>query len=383
DGNSVGLQEYNWPDTNGFDGAYHTRSVNKTAPSGYIHFKDLTGSGDGGSSTNPLADGKFVSYHGAVYKIAGGAPLYVSGQDAPYLPEWATATAVSDTQWASLRLFPADGTYLSDVQTGAVYVTAGGTPMYISGEDAPFLLNWANAMRVPHWDFVSWQHLRNYPADGHYVSDVQTGAVYNTAGGAPFYISGQDAATLPHWQYATRIPHWEFVHHQHLRTIPADGAYISDVQTGAVYVTLGGAPMYISGSDAPFLPNWAGATRVSHWEFENWSHLRQYPADGYYLRDIQNGAVYVTAGGAPLYVSAEHTAWLPQWQYASPVPHGELQNWAHLRQLPADNTYVRGVMSEKVFQVIGGTAHHITTNPLPVATTVDDWAIVNQLGGTL
>jgi hypothetical protein len=33
--------------------------------------------------------------------------------------------------------------------------------------------------------------------------------------------------------------------------------------------------------------------------------------------------------------------------------------------------------------MVSGAAVRVTTNPLPAATNVDDWAIVNQLGGTL
>lgn len=151
------------------------------------------------SSGNPTANGSFVSYHGAVYRIAGGAPLYVSGSDASYpdLAGWSGATPITDAQWASLRQFPADGTYISDVATGAVYITAGGAPMYISGDDAPQLPNWTTALKVPHWDLVNWQHLRQFPADGYFLTDAQTGMVYETAGGAPLYVSGSDAPLLP------------------------------------------------------------------------------------------------------------------------------------------------------------------------------------------
>jgi surface antigen len=439
---TIKVSEYNY-DLDG-TGDYRTGTPASMHFTEFVHFAPFMTnppSGSSGSSSgSPTDNGKFVSYHGAVYLIAGRAPLYVSGSDASYLPDWTTAQAIDDGQWASLRPFPDDGTYLSDVQTGAVYVTVGGAPMYISGADAPYLPNWTTARRVPHWDFVNYQHLRQYPADGYYLADAQSGFVYNTAGGVPFYVSGQDAPALPQWQYATRIPHGELVGHMHLRTIPADGTYITDVETGMVYITLGGAPMYISGTDASYLPNWAGATRVSHWEFQSWSYLRPYPADGYFLRDVQTGAIFETAGGAPLYVSGSDAAFLPQWQYASPVPHWELQNWGHLRQYPADNTYladvqtgkvyvtaggaplyispaggpylpawqsavhvpgwdfvnhgnllqlpadgtyVRGVPSGEVFQMVSGVAVRVTTNPLPVATNVDDWAIVNQLGGTL
>lgn len=494
---TITVSEYNFD----YQGDPHVRT-GMPAAMGFTKFVyfGLHMSGTPPNSDDPLADGHFVSYHGAVYRIAGHSPLYVSGSDAAYsdLSGWASATPINDDQWASLRSFPADGAYISDVATGRVYITAGGAPMYISGADAPYLPNWTSAIRVPHWDFENWQHLRQYPVDGYFVRDVQTNAVYETAGGVPLYVSGSDAALLPQWQYATPVPHYEFTTNDHFRLYPVDNTYIMDVQTGRAYVTAGGAPMYISGDDAPFLPQWAGANRVPHWDFVNYQHLRpypgpgelvtnvrngnvytilggapmyvsssdaadfpgwqnatrvpgwdfsayehlrQYPDDNMLLRDVQTSQVYITAGGAPLYISSSDAPYFSAWSWGSfKAPHWEFQSYQHLRQYPADNTflldavtgkvyitaggaplyisppggqylpnwpnavrvpdwdfvnygnlrqippdgtYVQGLPSGEVFQMVGGVAVRVTTTPLPAATAVDDWAIVNQLDGTL
>ena len=66
------------------DGLYDTRTV-PTGDFEYIHVKDLSGGGGA-----PPPDGSFVSYDGSVYRIAGGAPLYIAPGDAAEIPGWGT-----------------------------------------------------------------------------------------------------------------------------------------------------------------------------------------------------------------------------------------------------------------------------------------------------
>ncbi len=51
DGTKVNISEYNYD----LQGNYHTREIAKTAPTGYIHFKDIGSSGGGGSSPPPAS----------------------------------------------------------------------------------------------------------------------------------------------------------------------------------------------------------------------------------------------------------------------------------------------------------------------------------------
>jgi surface antigen len=372
------------------DGNGDTQS-GSAAALGFTEFVDfgVHPTGTGGSSS--ILDGTFIQYNPdtnpndplKVYEVVGGAPMYVSGDDAAHLPGWTTAQPITTTQWGSLRQYPADGTFISNVLNNGVYEIVGGAPLYVSGADAQHLPGWATAERAPGWDFTHYEHLRPYPADGTFVSNVQTGAVYEIAGGAPLYVSGDDAASLPGWAHAELAPGWDFTNYQHLWPYPNDREFLSDVQTGMVYEIVGGAPLYVDSVDAPYLPGWSTALRVPHWDFVNFQHLRQYPVDGIFVSNVQNGGVYETVGGAALYVSGADTADMPGWINAFNVPGWDFTNNAHLRRLPADGTYITDDLNGKVYIVAGGAPLYVANwndvgNPRPT-TTVGDWSIANQL----
>jgi surface antigen len=118
--NTVQIEEYNIGST----GKYDETTIPTSSVSGYIHFQDLASS---------FADGSYVEYAGQVYRMAGGAPIYVMS--------WAKfgktpAGLVSAKQWAALRKTPLDGTFLQGATSKYVYRVVGGAPIYIS--------NWAS-----------------------------------------------------------------------------------------------------------------------------------------------------------------------------------------------------------------------------------------------
>jgi hypothetical protein len=150
-------------------------------------------SGAGASANIP--DGTFVQVAGsqAIYEIAGGAPLYVSPQywetlaaQSPTTVAAQSPTTISQQQFALLRPVPADGTLLEDA-TGAVYRVAGGAPLLVND---PSLLN-AQPLRIDQWDIANAgqpaAHLSLVPANGTFLTTT-TGGVYRIAGGAPFAI---------------------------------------------------------------------------------------------------------------------------------------------------------------------------------------------------
>ncbi|MEB0001105.1 cell wall-binding repeat-containing protein, partial [Cryobacterium sp. RTS3] len=185
-GGTVTVEAYNWRTVTGaHDGAYHENTYSVSAPSGYIHFKD-SGSG--------VHSGDFVSYRGDVYRIAGGAPIYVSN--------WATfggikpTIALSDSQWAGLRTYPADGTLVSAQPSQQVFTIVGGAPLYISdwatvgGAKPTVSIGDDDIRNADQADAASpWNHLRFHPSDGTFVSAQPSQRVYQVTGGAPSYIS--------------------------------------------------------------------------------------------------------------------------------------------------------------------------------------------------
>ncbi|MCI4658223.1 cell wall-binding repeat-containing protein [Cryobacterium zhongshanensis] len=181
-GGTVTVEAYNWRTATGaHDGAYHESTYSVSAPSGYIHFKD-SGSG--------VHSGDFVSYRGDVYRIAGGAPIYVSN--------WATfggakpTIALSDALWAGLRTYPADGTLVAAQPSQQVFTIVGGAPLYISnwsivgGGKPTVSIGDDNIQNAGAADAASpWNHLRFHPSDGTFVSAQPSQRVYQITGGAP------------------------------------------------------------------------------------------------------------------------------------------------------------------------------------------------------
>jgi hypothetical protein len=348
---------------------------------GGLHFVGAKRYSGGGSG---ITEGSFVSHAGFVYRIAGGAPIYVSSWNAVGGAQ--PTTALSDAQFAALPQYPRDGTVL-DGSGGRVFVTAGGAPLYLStyaaiGGPQPGIgvdeaaINAAGAG-------VPWDHLRAYPSDGTLLG-ASGGGVFVVAGGAPLYVSSWSTIGGP--QPVVRMDQWDIDNttnpYAHLRPYPADGTLLG-ASGGGVFVVAGGAPLYVS--------DWAaigGPQPVVHmdeWDIDNtanpYAHLREYPANGTLL-GASGGGVFVVAGGAPLYVS--------NWEaIGGPQPVTRMDEWdidnpsnpyAHLREYPANGTFL-ATMSGAAYRIAGGTAFPISSwglfGGIQSYTTIDGWDVAN------
>ena len=282
---------------------------------GFMHAAANTARGGGGSA---VTDGSFIQIegHSEIYRIAGGAPTYVS--------TWAAfggsqpTTAMSQASFDSLRPVPADGTFVIGAQRGEVYRIAGGAPVYVStwtafeGSQPTMTIDQAAIDNAGAGGV--WNHLNHRPADGTFIVGAQRGEVYRMVGGAPLYVSTWNAY---------------------------------------------GGPQGVIAIDQAAIDN-AGAGGV-------WSHVAYRPADGAFVTGAQRGKVYRFAGGAPLYVST----WTP---FGGPHPtvvvdqaaldsaRGTSGAFSHAVLTPADGTFVTGVPSGRVFRVTLG-----------VATLVSSW----------
>jgi CHAP domain len=191
----------------------------------------------------PVTNGSFVSItgHPEVYRIAGGAPVYVSTWTAFGSPK--ATSVISQATFNAMPQIPADGTFVVGAQRGEVYRIAGGAPVYVS--------TWAAFGRAQATTTVdqsaidkagsggAWNHLSHRPADGTFVVGAQRGEVYRIAGGAPVYVStwaafGRAQATTTVDQSAIDKAGsggaWN-----HLSYRPADGTFVVGAQRGAVY----------------------------------------------------------------------------------------------------------------------------------------------------
>ncbi|MGN6275546.1 MAG: CHAP domain-containing protein [Solirubrobacterales bacterium] len=350
------------------DGYTDAGWISASSVGAFLHPHDLP--------SGPPAEGSFVSHGGFIYRIAGGAPIYVSNWAVVGGPQ--PSRALSDAEFAALPQYPRNGTIL-DSSAGGVYIAAGGAPLYLS--------NWA-AIGGPKPGVgidqaaidnagggVPWDHLRAYPADGTFLNS-STGAVYRVAGGAPLYVSNwniyggvQPYVTVDSWD----IDHAGSNPAAHLRAYPADGTLVSTSGDGRVYEIAGGAPLYVSNWNA--IGGARPSTGIDQWDVNHpdnpAAHLREYPQDGTFIL-TSTGRVYRVAGGAPFYVSS--------WSVFGGVqPHVGVDQWdvdntsdphAHLRPSPLDGTIVQGLPSMQYWSFASGLRSPTTASP--TATQVDD-----------
>jgi surface antigen len=152
------------------NGDYDARTV-ATSAFQYIHVDDQTGGGG-------VANGAFVSYSGNVYRIAGGAPLYVSTWSA--FGGAQPTTALSQAQWQALPQSPANGTFVTI--PGFVYEVVGGAPLYVStwsafgGAQPTTSIDPADVTNAGGG--TPWNHLTDFPADGTALRGGPNGLVY-------------------------------------------------------------------------------------------------------------------------------------------------------------------------------------------------------------
>jgi len=280
-GANITVEEYNYART----GTYNSRTIAASSVSAFIHVKDLGGSA--------VAEGSFVVYAGNVYRIAGGAPIYVSSWDR--FGGSQPAQTLSDAQFSALRTYPADGTFVNGLPSGRVFRFAGGAPEYVStwnsfGGSQPTIPVDDYALDNPDGS-VPLNHIRRFPADGTFISNTADGRVYRVAGGAPLYVSTWDHVGGA--QATTALDPYEFSNYQHLRSAPAD-MFLRGLPSGRVFrVVASGHPYYVEswepyGGAQPFLD-------VDDWAIDNCDHLA---CDAFgNLDQVTGGVGVVTVAG--------------------------------------------------------------------------------------
>ena len=261
---------------------------------------------------------------------------------------------------------PADGKFVVDTTTKAVYVIAGGAPVYVS--------TWAvfggakPTIAVGHDQLASWPA---YPRNGTFVLTPGNNAVYRIVGGAPVYVSswtvfgGAKPTVKIDPAAVARAGTGSFWNH--LTVKPADGSFIKTPGSGAVYRIAGGAPVYVSswtpfgGAKPTVEVDPVAVAKAGTGTYFN--HLSVVPADGTYVRTPGNGAAYRIAGGAPLYVAS----WTPMGgpkatvdiDPAAVANGGQPGLWSHLLMYPATPTYLQAAGSPAIYQVVNGKATHL------------------------
>ena len=346
---------------------------------GYLHPLNLPDSGGGGG----LSNGTFVSYGGNVYRMAGGAPLYVSswsvfGGSQP-------TTALTSTQWSSLRSRPANGTDISAAGNGTVYRVVGGAPLVVTSCTIGTTNFCANAVPVDPYAISSLDHLNAVPGDGTDVALALgtggTGSVYRFAGGAPLLGSSCMIGSTSFCGDAVAIDPYALTHLDHMNAVPVDGTDVALALgtggTGSVYRFAGGAPLVASSCTIGSTNFCSDAVPIDPYALSHLDHMNAVPVDGtdvaLALSTSGTGSVYRIAGGAPFVTSSctvDGTAFCADTVAIDPYALSHLD---HLYASPSADTLVQGVPSGQHW-TFNGTCR-TTTSVASGSVTVADAGI--------
>jgi hypothetical protein len=291
-----------------------------------------------------VRNGDFVRRTGdsAVYRVAGGAPIYVHSWAPFHGPQ--PVKVISVAQFAALRGVPTDGTYITATGSGEVYRIVYGAPVYVSrwshfGGTRPTVLVDAAAITNAGHSGV-WLHLRAKVPDGRFIVSTGTNQVFKIAGGAPVYVSswaavgGAKAVQRVDQDAITNAGHsgrWS-----HLNNQPRSGTYLSVNGSSAIYRVAGGAPLYVAsfgGLDGGKVPVQVDNQAVNHsGQAGPWAHLGRYPANGTFLTGVPGGRVYRVLSG--------HARYVPSW-----APYGGPRPTVRINQVTVDRAGTGGVFN--------------------------------------
>jgi surface antigen len=366
----------------GFTARIHINAGSPAWPDNFIHFADQ-GSVGPPTPPPPPKDGDFVVNNGAVYRLAGGAPIYVSTWNAVGGSQ--ATTTLDDGAFAALRQFPTDGTQLNG-SGGGVFIVAGGAPLYLSNYAAIGGSRGGIGVDQAAIDNAGggtvWGHLRAVPADGT-ILEASGGGVFVVAGGAPLYVSNWD--NIGGMRGGVLVDQWDLDNltnpAAHLRKLPADGTLLNTI-AGPVYVVAGGAPIFVSSWAA--LGGQKPSTTVDPWSVNNTGnpivHLNAVPAEGTVL--LPGTEAYVVAGGAPLFVhdwsavgGARPGVIIDPWAIANTANPA-----AHLLSVPRDGTFLASAAAHFV-RIVGGAPFTVSDwslfgGPKPFIL-IDDWNLTH------
>lgn len=234
-------------------------------PYGWLH--DPSGRGNPSAGSDTIDEGSFVRLagHSEVYRVAGGAPVYVSSWNSFGGPK--PVRDLTATQFSSLRAVPADSTLISGASTGQVYVVAGGAPLRRSDCDGtcPNVIAVDQAAIAGAGGGDKWDHLASYPVDSTTLTARDTGKTYKVAGGAPVLITSCDlgCATPVEVNQETIDAAGGAGVNRYLRSVPADGTSLTGTPSSTSWLVNGGCRMTGSRSSATIVVSDDGLSAIT------------------------------------------------------------------------------------------------------------------------
>jgi hypothetical protein len=143
-----------------------------------------------------------------------------------------------------LRAVPANSSVIRAAETGAVYKVAGGAPLWLNSCAA----GCDGVVDVNQWTIDRLDHLRAVPANSTYLRSVEDARMYRTAGGAPLDVS--TCAPLGGCPDAVEINQHTIDIRDHLHALPADGTVIQGQPSASFWEFSSGCRQPVSGPQA-------------------------------------------------------------------------------------------------------------------------------------
>jgi hypothetical protein len=240
---------------------------------------------------------------GVIAVIIGGAParfqnmaeLIAAGyENTPF-------TQVPANYFRALPQTPRNGSYVRDFTTKAISVVVGGAKYHLSAAEWDALGN-PSAINAPA-SFLD--DFDDVPVPGTVLRDHTTGAIHIVAGGARYHLSAAQYAALDSPPF-TNVPPG-FVNS--LPTRPADGTYLRNPATGAIYLIVGGAKYHLT-SMAEL--DEVGGPTFTNVPMEWINTFGSAVADNTYLRNPATGAIYRITNGTKDHLTYEEWTQLGQ-----------------------------------------------------------------------
>ncbi|MEW9548351.1 hypothetical protein, partial [Nonomuraea sp. NPDC050783] len=226
---------------------------------------------------------------GNIFKFVGGAPVHLSsctvGCGNPLSVPAGTLQLVHPAN--HLRQRPIDAATARD-EAGHVFKFVGGAPVHLSSCS----VGCGNPVPVNGWSVANLDHMNPQPSDGSTAKD-EAGNVFKFVGGAPVHLSSCSVgcgSPVP-------ITAWSVVYYEHMNPRPSDGSTAKD-ESGNIFKFVGGAPIHLSdcnvGCGNPVL--------INGWSVATLEHMNPQPSDGSTAKD-ESGNIFKFVGGAPIHLS--------------------------------------------------------------------------------
>ena len=313
-----------------------------------------------------------------IYVIYGGAKFYIPNQ--PTLERLfgrnPTILTVPDGALDQVPVIPSDGTLLRELGDGRVHVIYSGAKFYIP--DPPTLERFfgkdPTIVTVPDGALTQ---VPLVPRDGTLIKELD-GRIHVVYGGVKFYISDQHALHKLFGSNPTIVTVPDGALAQ-VSLVPHDGMLIRELTDGRVHVTYGGAKFYIP--DPPTLDRLFGCNpTIVTVPDGGLTQVPLVPRDGTLIKELDD-RIHVTYGGAKFYIPDQPT--LQRLFGNNPmvvtVPDGAM---TQVPLVPRDGTLIKE-LDDRIHVVYAGAKFYIRDQQTlqrlfgrnPTIVTVPDGAL--------